>query len=261
MRLAIFLTLVTIKLAFERQVDGFLIPTQVNPIAAREAVVIRRIAVGAKSGSPSRSEEELVRMTKEYIQNPTPEQLSDDFIFRGPVIGPLCKKDFVAVITSVSAAEKAGLTDAFPDLEPNNFGFTVDPVEPNRVWYFTRPRGTFLGPFDHPTSGRIEPTGAKYIGPPESRSIIFDEEGKVKYQSVGYTMDRFTGDTTKGKAAVFGLYEVMGESLDDAIGSWKMIFLQWLSSILPESLDIPKSYSKKEDLPSWWTDERMGAQR
>lgn len=203
---------------------------------------------------------ELLQLAKCYVANPTPDQLSDDFVFRGPVIGPLCKKDFVATLKAVSSKEKAGLSDAFPDLETNVFGFSVDVTEPNRVWYMERPRGTFSGPFDHPTSGRIEPTGAKYIGPPETRSVIFDENRKVKYQSVGYVADRFTGDTTDGKAAVFGMYHVMGEKLDANVGSIRMIFLQWLSSILPEEMNIPKSYSSKQDLPSWWTDERMGAQ-
>lgn len=202
----------------------------------------------------------FLHLAKEYVANPTPDKLASDFVFRGPVIGPLCKKDFVATLTSMSAQGKSGFAEAFPDLESNNFGYSVDPTEPKRVWYFTRPRGTFLGPFDNPTAGRIDPTGAKYIGPPEARSVIFDEDGKVKYQSVGYVIDRFTGDTTGGRGAVFGMYAVMGQELDPSIGSPMMVFLQWLSNLLPEGT-VPKSYSKKEHLPSWWTDERMGAQK
>lgn len=206
------------------------------------------------------SDKELLQIAKDYVSNPTPDQLSEDFIFRGPVIGPLCKKDFVATLSSVGSGEY-GLTDAFPDLEPNNFGFSVDPIEQGRVWYFTRPRGTFDGPFDHPVNGRINPTGEKYVGPPEARSVIIDQDGKVKYQSVGYVVDRFTGDTTGGRGAVFGMYAVMGEELDDSIGSPFMVFLQWLSSVLPKSMGIPLSYSKKEDLPSWWKDDRFGSQK
>jgi len=225
----------------------------------------RSIAVGASTVTPlstsSKTEEEFIDVAKDFIDNPSPDKMADDFVFRGPVIGPLCKKDYVATLTSMSAGGKAGFDSAFPDLQSDVFGFTVDPIEPNRVWYFVRSNGTFTGPFDSPTAGRLEPTGAKYISPPEARSILIDNEGKVKYQSVGYSMDRFTGDTTNGKAAVFGLYEVMGQPLDDTIGSWKMVALQWLTSVLPDSLEIPKSYSKKEDLPSWWTDDRMGAQK
>ena len=204
------------------------------------------------------SEEELIERARQYVANPTPDDLSDDFIFRGPVIGPLAKTDFVATLSSVGGSN--GIGDAFPDLEVNRFGFTVDPTEPNRVWYFERPRGIFTGAFDHPVVGRIEPTGAKYVGPPEARSVIFDDEGKVLYQSVGYVVDRFTGDTTGGRGAVFGIYYVMGQVLDATVGSPLTTFLQKLTEYLPDGM-VPKSYSKREDLPSWWTDERMGAEK
>mmetsp|Transcript_42604 Transcript_42604/g.48411 ORF Transcript_42604/g.48411 Transcript_42604/m.48411 type:complete len:207 (-) Transcript_42604:179-799(-) len=130
---------------------------------------------------------ELIERAKEYVANPTPNDLADDFIFRGPVIGPLNKKDFVATLSSVGGP--GGITDAFPDLEVNQFGFSIDPTEPNRVWYFERPRGTFTETFNHPIVGEIEPTGAAYVGPPEARSVVFDDNKKVRYQSVGYVVD------------------------------------------------------------------------
>ncbi len=199
------------------------------------------------------SPEELVAMAKDYTENPSPDWWSDDFVFRGPVIGPLCKKDLVNTLEA-----NIELQIAFPDLQANAFGFCADdPIEPNRVWYFIRPRGTFSGPFKHPTRGILEPTNAKYVAPPEVRSVIFDTKGKIKYQSVGYVVDRFTGDTTGGRGAVFGQYAVMGEELDANPGSWTIVFLQKLSEYLP---DVPKSYSKPEDIPSWWKDERKGAE-
>jgi hypothetical protein len=203
------------------------------------------------------SKDKLIELAKEYTSNPTLEQLADDFIFRGNVIGPLTKTDFAKTLESVGN----DLGTAFPDLTNNRFGFTADdPIEPNRVWYFERPRGTFEGPFNHPVVGRIEPTGAKYIGPPEARSVIFNDDGKVKYQSVGYVTDRFTGDTTGGRGAVFGIYAVMGQEIDDTIGSFTTVLLQKLAAVLPEGM-VPKSYSAKETLPSWWKDPRMGAER
>jgi hypothetical protein len=202
--------------------------------------------------------DELFKLADEFIANPTPEMIAEDFVFRGPVIGPLCKKDFVATLTSVVGAN--GIADAFPDLEPNFFGMSLDPCEDNLVWYFMRPRGTFTGPFDHPVVGKIEPTGAKLIGPPEARSLMFNDEGKVKYQTVGYVMDRFTGDTTGGRGAVFGLFAVMGQEIDDTIGSPITSLLQKIGMLLPEGM-APKSYSRPEDLPAWWTDKRMGAEK
>lgn len=199
------------------------------------------------------SSEELIAMAKEYVSNPSPDWWDDDFVFRGPVIGPLCKKDLIGTLTA-----NLELANAFPDLQVNAFGFVADdPIEPNRVWYFQRPRGTFKGPFHHPVKGLLEPTNALYIAPPEVRSVTFTARGKIIYQSAGYVSDRFTGDTTGGRGAVFGQYAVMGEELDPNPGSWTTILLQKLSEFLP---DVPKSYSKPEDVPSWWTDERNGAE-
>lgn len=57
---------------------------------------------------------------------------------------------------------------AFPDMETNCFGFSCDdPIEPNRVWYFVRPRATFKGAFRTGFGTTIEPTGKSLIGPPE----------------------------------------------------------------------------------------------
>jgi hypothetical protein len=206
-----------------------------------------------KDSSVPFSPDELVAMAKDYTNNPSPDWWANDFVFRGPVIGPLCKQDLVDTLTANLA-----LQTAFPDLEANAFGFSADdPIEPNRVWYFVRPRGTFAGPFDHPTKGRIEPTNAPYVAPPEVRSVVFDSRGKIRYQTVGYVADRFTGDTTGGRGAVFGQYAVMGEELDPNPGSWTLVFLQKLSEYLP---DVPKSYSKPENIPDWWTDGRKGAE-
>jgi hypothetical protein len=226
-------------------------------VESSQSIRIRRIP---NSHLHALTQEKLLQLAQDYANNPTLEALSDDFVFRGPVIGPLTKTDFAKTLEAV-ANNEYDIAHAFPDLQSNNFGFTAeDPVEPNRVWYFTRPRGTFTGAFDHPVVGRIDPTGAEYIASPEARSVIFNDDGKVRYQSVGYVTNRFTGDTTGGRGAVIGLYAVMGQELDDTIGSWATIFLQKLTEFLPEGA-VPRSYSKKETLPSWWKDDRMGAEK
>jgi len=199
------------------------------------------------------SQDELVAMTKEYLAHPSPDWWAEDFVFRGPVIGPLCKKDLINTLSANIELKKA-----FPDLQVNAYGFSADdPIEPNRVWWMQRPRGTFAGPFEHPTKGIIEPTNTPYIAPPEVLSVIFDNTGKIRYQSVGYVADRFTGDTTGGRGAVFGQYAVMGELLDPNPGSFVLRALQKLSEFLP---DVPQSYSKPEDVPKWWKDPRRGAE-
>ena len=53
----------------------------------------------------------------------------------------------------------------FPDLVNNYWGFHVDPMEPNRVWFFTRASGTHTGEFNF---GRpIPPTGKEVHTPPQ----------------------------------------------------------------------------------------------
>jgi hypothetical protein len=202
--------------------------------------------------------DELIRLAENYFADPSPDYWADDFVFRGPVIGPLVKKDLIETLKGV-AGDPKNIETAFPDLKINVFGITADdPIEPNRVWYFCRPRGTFTGPFEHPVVGTIEATGADYIGPPEARSIVFNDDGKITYQTVGYVTDRFTGDTTGGRGAVFGMYAVMGQEIDATVGSPITVLLQKLTMFLP---NIPKSYSKPEDWPTWWKDSRKGAEK
>jgi hypothetical protein len=153
---------------------------------------------------------DFIRLAREFVANPSADRLAEDSIYRGPLIGPIAKKDYFNVLKTVAGTQDI----AFPDRELNAFGFTCDdPIEPTRVWYFMRERATFSGPFQIPAGITIQPTGKKFIGPPEARSFIFNDDGKIKHFSAGYVADRFTGDTTNGLGAVFGKYEVIGVPL------------------------------------------------
>ena len=55
-----------------------------------------------------------------------------------PIIGPLSKQEFVKAFGSFK------LKEAVPDLADNSW-FQVDPLEPNRVWFFARATGTHTG--------------------------------------------------------------------------------------------------------------------
>ena len=35
---------------------------------------------------------DFIRLTKEYLSNPSVDKLAEDYVFRGPVVGPLVKK-------------------------------------------------------------------------------------------------------------------------------------------------------------------------
>jgi len=87
------------------------------------------------------------------------------------------------------------------DINPNAWGFSIDPKDPNRVWFLVRNSGTISGkPFLPDTLNFKPEKGGEVNGCPETFSIIFDDDEKVKYLSVGYVADRFEGNTYgKGK--------------------------------------------------------------
>jgi len=221
--------------------------------SSRTSCTTTLYAVTTTNSANTFTDDELIAMTKTYLDAPSPDTWSDDYVFRGPVIGPLAKPDIINTLKSVSPM------DSFTEYETNAFNFGVDPLEKNRVWFMVRPRGVFSKPYQHPTMGEIAPTGELMIAPPETRSARWNDAGKIDYVSVGYVADRFTGDTTGGMGAVFGMMKHMGIDIDGSVGSPIMRFVMWLGSrVLPEG-SIPKSYSSEDDIPSWWTDKRRGA--
>mmetsp|Transcript_6493 Transcript_6493/g.8977 ORF Transcript_6493/g.8977 Transcript_6493/m.8977 type:complete len:473 (+) Transcript_6493:202-1620(+) len=146
--------------------------------------------------------EELLKALLEGDQQELQEQLSEDFEFVGPVVGPLNKKEFIRAYTGFKVKE------ALPDLKENIFGWQVDPMEPNRVWWFTRSIGTHTGQF----GGSIAPTWVRVEWPPQVNSMCFDTDGNVCRLTLGYAVDRKMGNTG-GLGAVFGLLNAIGSPL------------------------------------------------
>ena len=154
------------------------------------------------------------------------DDLADDFVFIGPVVGPLTKEAFVKAITGFELAE------GFPDLKNNFHHFRVDPFEPNRVWFTSRTTGTHTGTL----AGRFEATGTKVECPPQAQSIVFNEEGQVTKFTVGVVMDRQLGNTG-GLGGVFGLFYAIGKPLPfPEANPWRMSkryqFFNWLGRIM-----------------------------
>jgi len=132
--------------------------------------------------------------------------LADDFRFVAPVVGPLGKDEFIRIFGSFK------LEDALPDLQENHWGFHVDPLEPNRVWWLSRPQGTHTGPLCFPPPNVIQPTNRTVQWPVQVQSMLFDEHGRCYQLTVGYSCDRQTGNTG-GLGAVFGLMHAIGKTL------------------------------------------------
>merc|ERR1712217_940812 len=129
--------------------------------------------------------------------------LSDDFQFVGPIVGPLDKTEFINAFGSFK------LKDAVPDIKDNSW-FQVDPLEPNRVWWFSRTTGTHTGVLKFGTA--YPPTGRAISLPPQAQSMLFKEDGKCYTITVGYCMDKRIGNTD-GVGGVFGILKAVGKPL------------------------------------------------
>lgn len=129
--------------------------------------------------------------------------LADDFQFVAPIVGPLEKSEFMAAFGSFK------VKDAISDLKDNSW-FQVDPLEPNRVWFFSRATGTHDGPLNFGST--IAATGKEIRMPPQASSMLFNDQGQCYTLTVGYTMDKRIGNTD-GLGGFFGILKAIGHGL------------------------------------------------
>ena len=171
---------------------------------------------------------------------------SEDFVFRGPTIGPLNKKDYLATMDTFK------LYEALPDINPNAFGYHIDPRDSNRVWFMVRNTGTFTGKPIGLGIGNLSvpPNGAKIEGCAETFSIIFDKNKKVKHLTVGYVADRFEGNTM-GSGAALGIFRAVGLPIPNSGPMGKLVRV--LGDLAGGT---GKTFSR--ELPSWWKSTEIG---
>ena len=204
---------------------------------------------------------DVIQKTVEYTSEPGYRSFSlkdiptdyyaDDYVFRGPIVGPINRKDLVETNTAFA------LDKSFPDLDRQPFGFSVDPENPYRVVFFERWKATHTGDFAIDGLPLAKATGNKSISPLMPFSIVWNPDGKIIYEHLTTALDRFEGNTN-GKVAVFGLFETAGVSLDNNIGNQILIFQQKLTRFANGKGQI---YSKEEDVPSWWKSKAVGAEK
>jgi len=179
---------------------------------------------------------DLIAKTKELLSpeaefgSKKPELLAEDFQFVFPVVGPLTKTEFCTIFSSFK------VKDAFPDSCNNFFGFTVDPMEPNRVWYFSRAKMTHSGTLKF-GSQEFPPTGKEVVCSPQVFSMSFDQEGRCYKFTGGYCVDRTTGNCG-GLGGLFGIIHSVGGSLPFPEGKPWRPSLEWeiFSKRVPELL-------------------------
>lgn len=152
------------------------------------------------------SEEAMIEKTHHFISpevnfgSKQPDVLADDFQFVFPVVGPLNKTEFCKIFGGFNIDKAFPLDD---DRKDNYFGFTIDPTEPNRVWFFARSRWVHKGLIQF---GKIkmEPTMKKIDMTPQVLSVCFDNEGKCYKFTGGYPVDRSSGNCD-GLGGFFGI--------------------------------------------------------
>ena len=125
--------------------------------------------------------------------------LAEDFEFCAAVVGPIGREEYLNALGSFK------LEDAF-DITPNFFGMSVDPTQPNRVWFFNRVEGTHVGEFMG-----AEASGKKIVYPPQIHHLDFNDKGQVVEYGF-YTADRRQGNTG-GLGGAFGFMYGVGKPL------------------------------------------------
>lgn len=185
--------------------------------------------------------------TKSYEERNS--YLSEDYVFRGPIIGPITFADVQ------NTQQGFNIQDAFPNLETRPFGFSIDPDNPYRCYYFERWEGTNtnnvkIGPIDLPA------TNNDVKLPTHIMSVHWTPDQKIKYTCLSSPLDRFEGNT-KGAGAIFGL--LVGAGLDSGNASVGNGFLRFQQRLFHAIGGFGRNWSLEEDIPSWWKSKARGA--
>ena len=149
--------------------------------------------------------------------------LADNFEFCAAVVGPIDKTSYLNALGSFN------LEEAF-DITANFYGFSVDPMQPNRVWFFNRVVGNHTGEFMG-----VAPTGKEVVYPPQVHHLDFNEKGLVTEYGF-YTCDRRQGNTG-GLGGAFGFMYAVGKPFPVPEGkpykkSWQFRLLTWVGNFM-----------------------------
>lgn len=175
-------------------------------------------------------EKAMLYLAKNQYGVEDPNDLADDFVFVGQVIGPLEKAEFIKTLGQFD------LKVAFPDQKVRWHDFRIDPYEPSRVWFTARAMGTNLGAAPPLIA---EATNKAFESPPEACSLRFNEKGQVVEYTAGYVIDRRQGNTG-GRGGLLGPLYAIGKGFPFPEGqpyewSWQRKFFTWLGELLAGS--------------------------
>ena len=165
--------------------------------------------------------------------------MSDDFVWFGPIVGPLGKPDFLRTV------ELFKVYEGFPDLKMHLAEFTRDPVEENRYWSILRVEGTHTEPQASGTGFSYKATNNKLDVGPQCVSVTFDADGRVSRYTGGYVVDR-----TQGKTGMLGAMFAVTKTVGGFVPSLRVAKI--LNAIGARLKNFPKARSHRDDLPAKW---------
>lgn len=214
------------------------LPLSAVGLAMSGVVVPTATASGSSSTLATRAREWV--LNDGFHQPAKVELMSDEFVWFGPLVGPLNKQDFLGTVGSFAVWE------GFPDIAMEVSEFTQDPVEPNRYWGILRLSGTHTEPLNSGTPAPQYPaTGNSLDVGPQAVSVTFDDNGLVSRYTGGYIVDRRQGATGEF-GGVFAFFKVAGGFLPSPRIAK---VLNWVGSKVK---NFPKNRSHREDLPAKW---------
>lgn len=196
----------------------------------------KSVAVISSTQLAAASTDQLIEQTKRLFDDDVKLGLADggdclaeSFQFCAAVVGPIGKEAFLNALNGFK------LEDSF-DITQNRFGYSVSPVQPNRVYFMTSNTATmtkeFMGvaPENSPNK--------ELILPPECHHADFDDNGKLTEYGF-YTADRQYGNTG-GLGGAFGFFYGVGKALPFREAkpfkkSKTFAFFTWLGNITSKS--------------------------
>ena len=102
-----------------------------------------------------------------------PSLLDDEFTCDSPFFDGLSKDKYLKGLSMESKAIYA----AIPDYDRCANGYTIDEMNPDRVWFRVRPKGTILGEFK--VKGEVYPPNQKSFQLPAQQMSVTIKDGKV----------------------------------------------------------------------------------
>mmetsp|Transcript_5020 Transcript_5020/g.14253 ORF Transcript_5020/g.14253 Transcript_5020/m.14253 type:complete len:284 (-) Transcript_5020:17-868(-) len=172
-----------------------------------------------------------------------------DYVFRGSIIGPITRQDVT------DTQDGFQIRDAYPNIDTRPFGFTVDPDNPFRCYYFERWEGTNTGDLQvGPLKMKATDNDVKL--PTHIMSLHYNREGLVRYACLSSPLDRFEGNT-RGAGAVFGL--LVGGGLQSGNANVGDPLLRLQQRLTHAIGSFGRNWSLEVDIPRWFASKARGA--